>query len=349
MTQEVQQRVSAWRTLWRVRGLALDRLLPCAFKVPLPSIDALRQRVVPEVAIPSEGKQKLSQDDKDLVFECSEWVTGFVAEVLPVQVVSADLKLPGGASTLAVRAGGATQSEYIGSFDMVLRVRGSSPDLSGIWRRYDKTEAALDVKLTGASKAIGVDSDYVLRMLRHGHAVLKAADKDTSSPLCACAIVMYLLRRPPGPTFNGANHAGAFSLLVFDRQVFRGWDPKSAKSPKLLLKLGQLVTNGKSDGDACTSAMVPLASRVARAAQQPQDRWAQLPSLSSRRGWVTCLKFVQHFGKCGPSKAKDAAERVKKRMEKEGYEIQNADVSGKGRPPKMARISDLKRVFSDWS
>ena len=117
-------RFKEWRRKWRARGLALDRLLPFAFKVPAPDRSALQKRVASDVTVPGDQKWVLTADCKDTVVDTCDWVTGFVAESLPVQVSLTDLKLPSAVSNLVVPGDGV--GEYLGSFDVLLRVRASS-------------------------------------------------------------------------------------------------------------------------------------------------------------------------------------------------------------------------------
>ena len=51
------QRFQEWRRKWRARGLAVDRLLPFAFKVPAPDKSAIEKRVAPDVVVPGDQKR----------------------------------------------------------------------------------------------------------------------------------------------------------------------------------------------------------------------------------------------------------------------------------------------------
>ena len=110
--------------------------------------------------------------------------TGFVAESLPAQVSLTDLKLPSAASQLAVPGDGV--GEYIGSFDVLLRIRASDRVQSGCWYKYDQEGVALDFKITGVSTNLGLNSKYMLRIFRHGQKVFKAAKKEKGNPVGAC-------------------------------------------------------------------------------------------------------------------------------------------------------------------
>ena len=58
---------------------------------------------------------------------------------------------------------------------------------------------------------------------------------------------------------------------------------------------------------------------------------------------MICLKFVEQFFKCGPSKPKNAAERAMKRLNKKKRELNDAERDGRGGPPEMAQIIDLRK------
>ena len=106
-----------WRSLWRTRGLALDPLLSAAFATPKLSEDALRARVPTTVACLGEKRTtKLSPEDRDVVLAAADFVTGFVAEEPPVEVVMTDARpvLPGVASALAVQDVNG-EKEFLGS------------------------------------------------------------------------------------------------------------------------------------------------------------------------------------------------------------------------------------------
>ena len=93
-----------WRQLWRKRGLAVDKLLPYALAVPKPSDEALLKRLPATVCVPGET-ERLSLDDNDraIALEGADFVSGFIAEELPAEVLGTDLKLPSIASALAVQ------------------------------------------------------------------------------------------------------------------------------------------------------------------------------------------------------------------------------------------------------
>ena len=107
--------------MWRARGLALDRCLPDVLAVPILSPDLMRQRIPSRVQVPGQkDSTKLTDEDKQVVYDAAEFVTGYLAQCLPSQVVESDAKLPGLASKLAVQSVGG-EEEYVGSFDALAR------------------------------------------------------------------------------------------------------------------------------------------------------------------------------------------------------------------------------------
>ena len=189
-----------WRLMWRARGLALDRVLPDAFAVPMLAPDALRQRVPSMVQVPGhEGLTRLTAAGKEVVYDVAEFATGYVAQCLPAQVAENDAKLPGLASKLAVQSVGDEQ-EFVGSFDAVIRVRSAIE--RGPWHRWDTSYGAVDVKMTGASEPFGLNSPTMRRWLSTGRLVLKAARKEKGLLVGQCRFVAWLIRRPRGPTFS---------------------------------------------------------------------------------------------------------------------------------------------------
>ena len=100
---------------------------------------------------------------------------------------------------------------YVGSFDLLLRVRSTR---SPIWKSYNGQEIALDLKLSGASSTVGIDSFSLRQKFAHGHAVLAASQRNDGR-LGKCGLVAYLFRRPPGQTMMDQAHNGSWGFLVF--------------------------------------------------------------------------------------------------------------------------------------
>ena len=73
--------------------------------------------------------------DKEVVYDVGEFVTGYIAQCIPAQVVESDAKLPEIASKLAVQSVD-DEKEYVGSFDAVVRIRAAIE--RGPWRLCHK-------------------------------------------------------------------------------------------------------------------------------------------------------------------------------------------------------------------
>ena len=201
--------------------------------------------------------------------------------------------------------------------------------------------------MTGVSSNIGIDSEYMLRVFRHGQTVIKAAKRDKASAVGKCKAIAYLFRRPIGEKYGGgAPRSGAWFFIALNADEFCKWDPKSKKAPQLLIQTGGLLAKGASEGERVqlSAPSVPL---VARSVPK-RDRWQELQQDYARRGWVVVLDFVKHFDKCKNALPKNAAESAMKRLSTHGCELQDDDQRvGKGRRPKMAKVCDLKRCYPE--
>ena len=209
-----------WRLLWRTRGLALDRCTTDALAVPPLEPDVLRQRIPLTVQVPDQtSRTKLTEADRDVVYDVAQFVSGFMAECLPAQLVATDARplLPNVASKLAVQAVG-DEKEFIGSFDAIIRIRAAIEEANA-WRRWNMCDGAVDIKMTGAAEPFGLNSPSMRRWLATGRLVMKAARKIKDNPVGQCSFVAWLIRRPRGPTFSsrgGKVHGGAYAFLAFD-------------------------------------------------------------------------------------------------------------------------------------
>ena len=104
----------------------------------------------------------------------------------------------------------------------------------------------MDVKLLGVALALGVKSPTLMEMFRRGKAVLSAARACDGHRLAGCRVAAYLLRRPPGPTFNGVGCSGRWALVAVDVDVLLAWNDTSGAAPRRFLTLGtSLVAFGK--------------------------------------------------------------------------------------------------------
>lgn len=334
--------------MWRTRGLAVDRLLSDGFTVPALSDEALQGRVAASVQVPGmSGRAKLTEEDKQCVLDVVSFATGFVAEVLPAQVLLTDAKpvLPHAASKLAVASVGG-EKEFVGSFDIIVRIRSGL--CKGLWRSWNGKDGAIDIKVTGASEPFGLNSTSMQRWLTHGRLVLQAARKDKHSPVGACSFAAYLIRRPEGPLFNsrgGKYHGGDYGFAAYDVQALTSWNPASSAAPKPFLVLGNLLKAGMSEETAALASQVlPPPIRPAQV-----NRWDILRDQKAVAGWCTLHDFVDIFKLKGRGEMKYAAKRVAKRLRENDCDLQNQHGgTGKARPFKKARVCDLKRVYKEY-
>ena len=324
-----------WRRLWRSLGLAVDRLLPVCYKPPAPPRDELMPDVCSVVAIPHDGKRTLTEPDKELVVDATCFVVDFVSESLPVQVVSADMKplLPRSASALAVRRVGRSY-EYVGSFDLLTRIRALR---TNTWKKYHGQEMVIDVKITGSSRPLGVNSPTVLGYLQHGQSVIREAQRSPDCRVGKATVVAYLIRRPPYRKYGGGWHGGAWAFLAFEVDRLLDWNPENNRAPQRIVTWGAHVIEGNQDDpDALPRPPAPV--RPPR-----RDRWAELLQQSTA-GFVTLPAFVDKFDMKGARSMKSAAGTVSKRLRDEGCLLADQP-NGVGRPSKAARVIDLKRCY----
>lgn len=293
-----------------------------------------------------KARTTLSSEDKDVVMDVASFVTGYVAEVLPAQVIETDKKTwPHVASKLAVQKVG-SENEFVGSFDLVVKIRSGIG--VGTWRRWNNKEGAIDIKVTGASEAFGLNSPTMRRWLATGRLVMKAARKSPGCRLKDCSFVAYLVRRPRGPIFTGRGrvHLGAYAFVAYDVNTLIAWDPfKDQSAPKAFLSVGDLIISGKVDDTlAPTAPMLPPPRRPNQV-----DRWKILEETKATSGWCNVEDFVDVFKKKGKGEIKYATKEVLKRLRASSCTLKDADPQGKGRPRKTARVCDLKKVYKGLS
>ena len=327
-----------WRRLWRSLGLAFDRCLPIVFAVPAPELNELGPHVQRRVLVPGNGEIDISENNVALVVDADVFVAGYVAEHLPAQVVATDLKphLPKIASALAVRSHG-DEREYLGSFDLLVRMYSAHSDT---WKKYHRKEMALDVKLTGTSGALGLNGPTMRSYLAHARAVMLAA-RTEKCRVGRCPVLAFLLRRPPGPAYDGKSHSGAFGFVAVDVEILLQWDPeKAAQAPATVAMCGGLLQRAAtSEPLALPRAPVPVRPRA-------RDRWADLQAVSVKPGWVTTRDFCTVFG-LGLGNLKCSSGRVNKRLREDGAELGNWKSGSRGQPLKIARVSSLRRSYPE--
>lgn len=328
-----------WRRLWRFRGVAVDRLFPKLYNLPVPRASELQEKVELNISIPGCGRHVLAPGDAELVAKMTSDLSGWIAEYLPMQVVATDTRsfLPNAASGLAVQAIGG-ENEYLGSFDALLRV---SAERAGVWRPYHDSEIALDIKVTGTSRTLGLNGLTLKTILTHARAVMQAARRERSR-IGACRAVAFLFRRPAGPTFDGRQRGAAFGFVAIDTDILLQWNPTQARqAPATIVMSGDLLQRGATEEpEALPAAPPPVRPR-------PRDRWDDLAALTVRPGYVTAQDFCTVF-RLGLGNKKKGAERVLKRVREEGRGANIHDWhSGVGsrRPYKICRISDLKHCY----
>ena len=337
----------AWRRRWRALGLAADRLLPVGYRFPAPPVEDLKAKIGGSIIVPGNGRWTFSEADREIVLDGALFAMSFVAETMPVQVTDTDMKehLPDMASKLAVRRLG-NESEYVGSFDMLLRVFANR---SPTYRRYHCAEIAFDLKLTGASVNLGLNSPTIRNILSHGQAVFRAARRDPSNLIGRCAALAYLFRRPPSPTRDGRMHHGAWGFLLLDADEFLLWEPKSNRPAPCVQKIGTLIRDGETEEPEA----LPVVQVPARPRQR--DRWVDLKECEIKSGWVTTLDFTKVFNPGGNQRKKNEnnLKRLRKWLKDHG---QSSEALGDwrqgsgngGRPYKIARVSMLKQCFSEY-
>lgn len=329
-----------WRRRWRAVGLGVDRLFPVAYGPPAPRLECLHGLVPNSLAVPGEGRRSFDNAEKELVKDGCVFGMKFIAEFLPGQVVCADAKplLPEAASRLAVRCvdGG---NVYVGSVDLIVRLAASR---SQTWNAYDDQELALDFKATGAETPLGVNGPTMRGYIENMRRVMLAARREHGNRVGLCAAAGFLVWRPPGPTFSGAHHRGAYGFVAYDVERLVAWDPKSSRLPDPVSLNGKLLVAGR--GSETGPDSLPTPPPPAR--PPARDRWGELQGMSVRnRTWVTLQDFVRVFsmGRGGP--VKRTAQNVHKRLQEDQVKVEDYRKGGVGRPLKIARVRDLRRSY----
>lgn len=328
---------AAWRQQWRIRGLAADRLFPVAFGQPSPSLDALESFVPRSVVLPGATRQRLGKDDIDIALSSVKFAMAFIAENLPAQVVMCDLQsdLPGVATQLAVRKLGNDEREYLGSFDLLLRIHSQR---AGLWQSYNDGEMALDFKMTGTSSPFGLNGATMRNYIVNARSVIRAA-RVQKLRVGACRVVAFLMYRPPGPTFDGRSHRGGFGFVAFDADKLCQWSVRSQRCPEYIVMNGTLFQNGVLEPLEPTALPPP----VQRTPQR--DRWGELQKLRVKLGWVKVVDFVSVFDVTPRRTPKKATQKVLKRLRDQGCSIDTfSGGEAAGQPPKIARVLDLARA-----
>ena len=329
--------VEAWRRQWRGLGLAVDRLLSICFGIPSPTLSELHGRVPRAVNLPIGSKYTLTDDDVQAAAASADFMAAYVAEALPTQVVDNDLKprLPAVASRFAVRSLRGGDKEYVGSFDVLLRMRVTR---RGIWHDYANAEMAVDCTITGVESTLGLNGLTLRSYFQNAQTVLGAA-RAQKLRIGDCRMAAFLLRRPPGRTLDGRIHAGDVGFVAFDVDRLLSWDPRSVRPPLHVGLYGNLLHGGR---DAMPDPVTLVNNAPVR--PPPRDRWAELGQLKVRNGWVTVKNCVRTFGLIGRQTEKKATEKALKRLRKQSPHLED-HADGVGRPENIARFSDLQIAY----
>ena len=221
-----------WRRLLRNGGLAVDEILPYALAVPKPSDDVLRTRLPATVCVPGESSRlPLDESDRAVALGAADFVSGFIAEEVPAEVMATELKLPNVASALAVQDVDG-EREWLGSFDVLLRIRASRR--ASPWHKFRREIGVVDFKLSGTSYNFGLRSARMRRHLTKGRLMLKAARTQRDCCLRSVAFATYLIWRPPGPVYSGRGrvHPGAWAFVAYSADALVDWDPGSTSTPR---------------------------------------------------------------------------------------------------------------------
>ena len=134
------------------------------------------------------------------------------------------------------------------------------------------------MKQSGASSAVGVDSESMRNIFAIGQAVLSASQR-SDGRLGRCRLVAYLFRRPPGRTFMDRLHNGAWGFLLFDMKVFMNWQPQSTKSPRRLFESGGFIKEGRQD-ELELPAAYPLGPTLVSNPRPRLNRWSDLAGVA---------------------------------------------------------------------
>ena len=327
-----------WRRRLRARGVGLDRTLPICFGPAAPPVASLASRVPRTVVVPDAGRVKLDDTDVRAVVESADFMTAFIAEFLPVHVYANDAKplLPSIGSTLAVKSvSGEGEGTYVGSFDLLARIFATRV---GPWLAHNRQDMAIDCKMTGASCRLGVNGPTMRTYITHAQMVMRAARK-AGGQVAECRVVAFLLHRPCGPTRDGREHSGNFGFVAFKVDTLLAWDArKCSNAPSFIHICGRLLESGV--GSEPTSLPRPQSI----ATPPPRNRWTDLQAIAVKPGHVLLLDFCRVFG-FGVGNVKQAAQRVSKRLRDNDVLLENYNDGTTGGPPKMARLSDLKRMY----
>ena len=181
--------------------------------------------------------------------------------------------------------------------------------------------------------------------LESGQRVLKHARK-AKSTVGQCSVVSYLLLRPPGPKFSGGVHTGAWGFVAYDVEKFLAWDIRAGRKLQPLATYGSLIRlDTAPDPDGVPFTAPPRSQSVRR------NRWDQLVTDGEKRGnvqYVPLGQFVELFFRTKQD-PKQQASKVGKRLREDGLQTVTRLSKGVGRPPKLAKLTDLKDLYPQYA
>ena len=174
--------------------------------------------------------------------------------------------------------------------------------------------------------------------MTHAQMVLKAA-RTEGGQVAECSVAAFLVHRPSGTTRDGRPCNATFGFVAFKVDTLLAWDPqRSLRAPSFIHICGGLLELGVGS-EPRSLPQPPPAARP-----PPRDRWTELSASTVTPGRVLLLDFCRVF-RIGVGSVKQAAQRVSKRLRDGGVVLGDYSGGSKGRPPKTARLSDLKRHY----
>ena len=136
-------------------------------------------------------------------------------------------------------------------------------------------------------------------------------------------------------------HPGGYGFVAYDANVLAAWNPTSPAAPRASLVQGSVLASGSADETEGLRFLVP-APMGAQA-----SRWDLLQGRATN-GWIKLVVFIDVFKLKGGGEMKHAVARAGKEIKAKGFQVDDESAAGVGRPPKQARLRDLKRVYPNF-
>ena len=180
------------------------------------------------------------------------------------------------------------------------------------------------------------------RIIEHGREAMRSARMQRGCFVGQCNVVAYLLRRPPGLTFQGKTHPGAWAFVAIDVKTLLEWDPSSQRAPARITTMGNLLVEGKGvEPDSLPRPQPPPTRSLV-------DRWKILRDKHAHNGWAQVQDFITVFSLKGRGDIKHATYKACKRLRDGHKVVKDQDMPGvPGRPKKCARVMDMQCVYPD--